>query len=113
MNAYPSLLCIFAFKCKEGVMHAQVNYNTDDGGIEVDPDARDADTTNQKGVEETKKFITQYLLGISTAPSIVEPCILTVSGSYWEDKGGMIHGRIRVSQKKPIYFDNEDTALFV
>ncbi|XP_065897170.1 peroxisomal sarcosine oxidase-like [Dysidea avara] len=55
----------------------KVNYNTDDGGIEVDPDARDADTTNQKGVEETKKFITQYLLGISTAPSIVEPCILT------------------------------------
>ena len=61
----------------------QVNYNSDDGGTDVDPDARDADTTDQKGVEETKKFITQYLRGISTTPSIVEPCVLTVSVDQW------------------------------
>ena len=56
-----------------------MNYNSDDGGVDIDPDARDADTTNHKGIEETKKFISQYLMGISTTPSIVEPCILTVS----------------------------------
>ena len=59
----------------------QVNYRSHHGGVEIDPDARDADT-NQKGIEETKKFISRYLTGVSTTISIVEPCIVTVSNFY-------------------------------
>ena len=47
-------------------------------GVEVDPDTRDA-SISQRGIEVTKKFISKYLTGVSTTPSIVEPCILTVS----------------------------------
>ena len=47
-------------------------------GVEVDPDSRDANT-NQEGREVTKKFISEYLTGVSTTPSIVEPCIVAVS----------------------------------
>ena len=47
-------------------------------GVEVDPDSRDA-CTNQNGIEVTKKFISEYLTGVSTTPSIVEPCIVAVS----------------------------------
>ncbi|XP_065897172.1 peroxisomal sarcosine oxidase-like isoform X2 [Dysidea avara] len=54
----------------------KVNYRSHHGGVEIDPDARDADT-NQKGIEETKKFISRYLTGVSTTISIVEPCIVT------------------------------------
>ncbi|XP_065897175.1 peroxisomal sarcosine oxidase-like isoform X2 [Dysidea avara] len=51
-------------------------------GVEVDPDARDAKVT-QDGIEITKKFISKYCTGISTTPSVVEPCIVTVMGSSW------------------------------
>ena len=47
-------------------------------GVEVDPDSRDAKVT-QDGIEITKKFITKYFTGISATPSVVEPCIVTVS----------------------------------
>ena len=30
-------------------------------------------------MEVTKKFISEYLTGVSTTPSIVEPCIMAVS----------------------------------
>jgi len=47
-------------------------------GVEVDPDFRDANTS-QTGVESIKKFISKYLTRVRTTPSIVEPCIVTVS----------------------------------
>ena len=47
-------------------------------GVEIDPDTRDT-CTNQTGREVTKKFISKYLTGVDTTPSIVEPCIVAVS----------------------------------
>ena len=57
--------------------YSQVCYRSGDG-VEVDPEFRDANTS-QKGIEVAKRFISKYTTGISTTPSIVEPCIVTVS----------------------------------
>ena len=47
-------------------------------GVEVDPDSRDANAS-QEGIEAMKRFISKHTTGVSTTPSIVEPCMLTVS----------------------------------
>ncbi len=47
-------------------------------GPEVDPDHRDADVafTNAK---VTSEFISRFFKGVAKTPSIVEPCMYTVS----------------------------------
>ena len=46
--------------------------------VEVDPDCRDANPS-QDGIEAMKRFISKHTTGVSTTPSIVEPCMLMVS----------------------------------
>ena len=55
----------------------QISYRSSNE-VEVDPDCRDANTS-QEGIEAMKRFISKYATGVSSTPSIVEPCILTVS----------------------------------
>ena len=57
--------------------HLQISYWSC-SGVEVDPDCRDANIS-QEGIEAIKRFISKYTTGVSSTPSIVEPCMLTVS----------------------------------
>ena len=53
----------------------QVCFHT---GSEVDPDQRDLNTA-QSNLEGIQSFIEKYFSGVSTSPSICEPCMYTVS----------------------------------
>jgi hypothetical protein len=50
-------------------------------GPDVDPDERDVDTGPEWEVEVVRRFVDKHLPHLdATEPSIIEPCIYTVSG---------------------------------